>query len=1309
MAEQYSVKAVLSAVDSGFTSTMGSARKSMSGLDDNTQKTNMSILQMAAGAAVFKALTVATNVLTASVGKAVDRYDTLNSYPRVLQQLGYSTMEADSSTRKLSDGINGLPTSLDEVVSTAQRLTILTGNLEESTDLTIALNNAFLASGASSDKAARGTEQYISMLSRGEVNLTSWRTLQETMGYALSETAKKMGIASGDANELYDALNDGLFTFDEFSAALIECSEQAGGFAEVALTASEGVRTSFENVKTAVVRNLANIIEAFDDMLVEVTGLNIAGHLNNLKNVVDTSMGAMTKVIKVFGSTLSTLLPIVKPLTPALVGMATAMAVHKVVSKASQAIAGYRIMLTAFNAAVQKSTASTAAQTAMEKVATIAKQHGMSATVAQTVADKAYTAAVLKQTAGVKMITAVQAAYNAVKQKAIATNTASIALTNKMIGLSTKEVAVKTAAMAVDEKRAAITTKMMVLAAKDIAMDKIKLAMTTAKTIAMSSLVTVTTANSTATGIATLATKAFGVALKVAMGPIGWVTLGVGALAGGIYALAKRFGSGTEEGKKFKKELKDLSKATDKVVDSVASNAEAHAENIGQINASAGANQELAKRVQDLAAIENKSAGEKAQLKALTEQLNEAVPGLNAAYDEQTDSLNLSEEAMSNYIETMKKQAEAQAYQDRLKQAIEDRIKVEEQQNAVLVKQEEIKADSNITDRERNKLMKETEEQLEDLMYAHIDAEATATYYGDKVAEAHEKAAQAATESAEQARISFEDLSESQQAAVSTLIDRYDALAAGAQNAFEKMRHETEETTQSMLETLNHNATQTEKYAENLAKLHERAGEGSHENFTKWLDTMTEDNAAELAVMVNMTDEEMKQYEDALERGAKAGMQGVAAETGLGVDEVAETLGVFASEIPQTLREQMEAEMPSVGAAIPEGMKVGIEEGKEDSIDAAREMMKQLIEASKNEAGVNSPSRVYKEMGGHLIDGLVLGVEGKQSNAVTAMQKVLQAMQKAVDSESKNMSKSFDQIVTGADSSLSKLPNVANKSMAAMESQFKSGARTSQSTMRNLSNQLVQAFSRTPNQMQNVGRNSMNSLDTGLRSRQSAVQTTASQTHTRIIQAFNRTPSQLQTVGRNSMTGLNNGLRSNQGSAISTAQTTSSRIVSAFNGLPSQLNQSGRNAMAGLTAGINAGAGGAIAAANRVANQVSATINKALDINSPSRVTKKSGAFASEGLEVGLLSRINQVASAARQVTDALIDNISPGIDLQANLGFSTSGGIIDSNLGKNKMSMSPIQIVNKLILDGKQIAGSTNTILASDYEKLAYAQGGLT
>ncbi|MGM0189690.1 tape measure protein [Enterococcus sp. AZ147] len=1274
--EQYSVKAILSAIDSGFTSTMGGAKKSMSGLEDNTQKTNMSIMKMAAGAAVFKGLTIATNVLTASVGKAVDRYDTLNSYPRVLEQLGYSTMEADSSTRKLSEGINGLPTSLDEVVSTAQRLTILTGNLEDSTDLTIALNNAFLASGSSSAQASRGTEQYITMLSRGEVNLTSWRTLQETMGYALSETAKKMGIASGDANELYDALNDGLFTFDEFSAALIECSEQAGGFAEVALTASEGVRTSFENVKTSVVRNLANIIEAFDDMLVDVTGLNIAGHLNKLKDVVDTSMGAMTKVIKVFGSTLSTLLPIVKPLTPALVGMATAMAVHKVVQKSVAAVKTYQTVLSAYKATTLGVTAAVKKKEIAERISIAAEEQGLSVTATKIALSKTNLAVT-------KAVTAVQKAYNSTL---VFSSSAMTAYATKK-GIMT-----------------ALTKTQTVAAIAQGVAEKTLLGITTAKSSIMLKLTAVTTANSGATLLATGATKAFGIALKVAMGPIGWVTLAVGALAGGIYALVKRFNGGTEAGKEFEKQTSQLSKATDKAVDSTQSNAEAHKENVSQINASAGASQNLARNIQELADKENKSASEKAYLKAQIEQLNGSVDGLNLSYDEQTDSLNMTADAMESYINSFKKQAEASAYQERLKQATMDLITVEEQRNEVLAKKGEVEKDTAISERERKKVLEDLDEQLLALDESHGTLSSSIDVYGEKAASAYESVAEATDKS----RISFEDLSESQQAAVSTLIDRYDALAKGAQNAFEKMRHETEETTQSMLETLNHNVDQTQKYAENLAKLHERAGSGSHENFKKWLDTLTEDNAAELAVLVNMTDEEMKQYEEALERGAKAGMTGVAVETGLGIDEVGETLGIFASEMPKTLREKMEAEMPGVGAAIPDGMKIGIEEGKEGCVDAAREMMKQLIQASKDEAGVNSPSRVYKEMGGHLIDGLVLGIDGKQSNAVTAMQKVLQAMQKTVDAESKSMATSFDQIVTGADNSLSKLANVARKSMSDMESQFQSGSRTSQTTMRNLSNQLVQAFNRTPSQMQNIGRNIMNSLNIGLQSQQGRVQTTASQTHTRIIQAFNRTPSQMQSIGRNSMSNLNNGMRSTQGGAISTASNTNSRIVSTFNGLPSQLNQSGRNAMAGLTAGINAGAGGAIAAANRVANQVSATINKALDINSPSRVTKESGAFASEGLEVGLLSRINNVASAARRVSDTLLDNIVSGVDIAANLRVASPGkGLAESNIGKNQMFLNPIHIVNKMILDGEEIASSTNHILANDYDRLNYTAGG--
>ena len=53
----------------------------------------------------------------------------------------------------------------------------------------LALNNAFLASGASTADASRGLEQYVQMLAKGEVDLQSWRSLQETMPIGLNKTS----------------------------------------------------------------------------------------------------------------------------------------------------------------------------------------------------------------------------------------------------------------------------------------------------------------------------------------------------------------------------------------------------------------------------------------------------------------------------------------------------------------------------------------------------------------------------------------------------------------------------------------------------------------------------------------------------------------------------------------------------------------------------------------------------------------------------------------------------------------------------------------------------------------------------------------------------------------------------------------------------------------------------------------------------------------------------------------------------------------------------------------------------------------
>ncbi|MGF2089671.1 phage tail protein [Enterococcus casseliflavus] len=315
--ESYSVEAILSAVDKNFSATMKNADSSMNNLDSSTQKTNTSILDIAKGIGVFKLIDNAIGLVTSSLGGAIDRFDTLNKYPVVMQALGYSAEEIDKSMNKLSDGIDGLPTSLDEIVSRAQQLAISTGDLQTGTDTAIALNNAFLASGASAADASRGAQQYQQMLSKGEVDLQSWRSLLETMPIAMDKVSKSFsdqGVNS--ANDLYDALKKGDITFDDFNGRLIELNEGVGGFAELAKKNSAGIRTSFSNIKTAVVKGLANVITAIDEGMQNAGLGSIAENFNKIKNAVNVAFKAITDSIPPAISFLTNLWDTIKPFLP---------------------------------------------------------------------------------------------------------------------------------------------------------------------------------------------------------------------------------------------------------------------------------------------------------------------------------------------------------------------------------------------------------------------------------------------------------------------------------------------------------------------------------------------------------------------------------------------------------------------------------------------------------------------------------------------------------------------------------------------------------------------------------------------------------------------------------------------------------------------------------------------------------------------------------------------------------------------------------------------------------------------------------
>ena len=275
MAESYSVEAVLSATDKNMTSTMKKALGAVQTFGDRVKS-------IVAGVGITKVIGASVNVLSSSLDGAINRFDTMQSYPKVMKSLGFSVERSQKSVAKLNQSVQGLPTSLADVVTTSKSLSAVTGNIDKATDTTIALNHAFLASGSSSEDASRGLQQYSQMLAKGSVDIQSWRTLQETMAPALTKVAKKLGITSGNANELYEALKNGTITFDEFNDAMIECDTETGGFAESALEASKGVKTSMTNIKSAVENLEQGFMSAMNNMMKSKA---LGGLVDNLEKI----------------------------------------------------------------------------------------------------------------------------------------------------------------------------------------------------------------------------------------------------------------------------------------------------------------------------------------------------------------------------------------------------------------------------------------------------------------------------------------------------------------------------------------------------------------------------------------------------------------------------------------------------------------------------------------------------------------------------------------------------------------------------------------------------------------------------------------------------------------------------------------------------------------------------------------------------------------------------------------------------------------------------------------------------------------
>lgn len=298
MVADYVLSAKITADSTGFKKGTDSAEASLKGLFSYSDKgfEGMSTKAVAVGNIIANGFSRVMGIVSSSIGSAINRVDTLNKFPKMMENLGYSANDAKQCVDRLSDGIEGLPTSLDQIVSNTQQLTLSLNDLNKSTDVAIALNDGFITFGASSEQVTNAITQLNQMVTAGKYDMQSWNSINQSAPGFLDAVARSMLGSTKKAKDLRDALNDNKVSSDDFLNAIVKLDKEGGkgivAFSESARTASGGIETSMANAHTAIVKNVANIINA----------LNGDGNIAALFDAIKISINQVGKSIEPFAA-----------------------------------------------------------------------------------------------------------------------------------------------------------------------------------------------------------------------------------------------------------------------------------------------------------------------------------------------------------------------------------------------------------------------------------------------------------------------------------------------------------------------------------------------------------------------------------------------------------------------------------------------------------------------------------------------------------------------------------------------------------------------------------------------------------------------------------------------------------------------------------------------------------------------------------------------------------------------------------------------------------------------------------------------
>lgn len=280
-----------------------------------------------------------------SIGAAVDRVDTLNNFPKIMSSLGYSATDAGNQVQRMSDRLQGLPTSLDQMTGMVQKIAPLTGSLGEATDISLAFNDALLAGGKSTTMQSDAMEQYSQMLSVGKVDMMAWRSVVNAMPGQMDQLSKSILGDKANQMDLYNAMKSGKVSFQDFNNAVVNLDKQGSGhfksFHDQAFAATGGIKTGWANMQNAINRGLADIIQNIGASNISSTIAGIGTSFEQVAKAVAPIIGNIIRFVQSMAG-LPAVQGTVAALAGAFIALGTAMKITSTIQGITKAFAAFK-------------------------------------------------------------------------------------------------------------------------------------------------------------------------------------------------------------------------------------------------------------------------------------------------------------------------------------------------------------------------------------------------------------------------------------------------------------------------------------------------------------------------------------------------------------------------------------------------------------------------------------------------------------------------------------------------------------------------------------------------------------------------------------------------------------------------------------------------------------------------------------------------------------------------------------------------------------------------------------------------------